>query len=93
MKDVIWSNTLSVEVREIDEDHQKLVDLFNILIHSVQEGDDPVYINAVFDELITIFVQDCFSTSSNFFRHTFGRTRLIINSYGKRVRLELESCV
>ncbi|MCU7835914.1 MAG: bacteriohemerythrin [gamma proteobacterium symbiont of Taylorina sp.] len=52
MKDLIWDNSLSVQVDEIDEDHRKLMDLFNILNHSVAEGDDSSYIDAVMEELI-----------------------------------------
>ncbi|NOQ68735.1 MAG: bacteriohemerythrin [Gammaproteobacteria bacterium] len=53
MKNIIWDETLSVEVDEIDEDHRKLVDLFNILNHSVVEGDAADYIEAVLEELIS----------------------------------------
>ena len=40
MKDLIWDNTLSVQVQEIDEDHRRLVELFNLLGHAV-EGAHP----------------------------------------------------
>ena len=53
MKDLSWSDTLSVEVKEIDDDHRKLVDLFNALIHSINDGDDPAYVDAVLEELIS----------------------------------------
>ncbi len=53
MKNIIWDETLSVEVDEIDEDHRRLVDLFNILSHSVAEGDATDYIEAVLEELIS----------------------------------------
>lgn len=53
MKDLIWDNTLSVQVQEIDEDHQRLVELFNILNHAVEDRDDPNYIEAVLEELIS----------------------------------------
>ena len=53
MKNIIWDESLSVEVDEIDEDHRKLVDLFNILSHSVAEGDSADYIDAVLEELIS----------------------------------------
>lgn len=56
MKDLIWDNTLSVEVKEIDDDHRKLVELFNMLNHSVTEGDTPDYIEAVLEELISCTV-------------------------------------
>lgn len=56
MKDLVWNSTLSVQVEEIDEDHRKLVDLFNILSHSVVEGDATDYIEAVLEELISCTV-------------------------------------
>jgi len=31
MKDLTWGDALSVQIEEIDEDHKKLVELFNIL--------------------------------------------------------------
>ena len=56
MKDLIWDNSLSVQVQEIDDDHRKLVDLFNILNHSVEEGDATNYIEAVLEELVSCTV-------------------------------------
>lgn len=56
MKELVWDNTLSVQVKEIDEDHRRLVDLFNILNHSVAEGDATDYIEAVLEELISCTV-------------------------------------
>ena len=56
MKDLIWDNSLSVDVKEIDEDHRRLVELFNILNHSVTEAESPGYIEAVLEELISLTV-------------------------------------
>jgi len=56
VKDLVWDKTLSVQVEEIDEDHRRLVDLFNILNHSVSEGDATDYIEAVLEELISCTV-------------------------------------
>ena len=56
MKDIAWSDILSVEVDEIDEDHRKLVGIFNILNHSVMEGESPDYLAAVLEELINCTV-------------------------------------
>lgn len=56
MKNIIWDETLSVEVDEIDEDHRRLVDLFNILSQSVAEGDSTDYIEAVLEELISFTI-------------------------------------
>jgi hemerythrin-like metal-binding protein len=52
MKELTWDKTLSVEVPEIDEDHRRLVDLYNILNHAVVDGATPEYLAAVTDELI-----------------------------------------
>lgn len=56
MKDIVWSHILSVEVDEIDEDHRKLVNIFNILNHSVMDGESPEYLAAVLEELINCTV-------------------------------------
>lgn len=56
MKDLTWSNTLSVQVPEIDEDHRRLVDLFNLLTHAVEDKDSEDYIAALLEELITCTV-------------------------------------
>jgi hemerythrin len=56
MKDLVWDKTLSVDVPEIDEDHLRLVDLFNILSHSVEQGDAAHYVEAVMEELISCTV-------------------------------------
>jgi len=56
VKDLIWDESLSVDIQEVDEDHRRLVDLFNILNHSVADGDAANYIEAVMEELITCTV-------------------------------------
>jgi hemerythrin len=56
VKDLIWSDVLSIEIDEIDEDHRRLIDLFNILNHSVADGDAPEYLAAVLEELINCTV-------------------------------------
>lgn len=56
MKDIVWSDILSVGVDEIDEDHHKLVGIFNILNHAVAAGDAPEYLAAVLEELINCTV-------------------------------------
>ncbi|MDZ4251147.1 MAG: bacteriohemerythrin [Sulfuritalea sp.] len=52
MKDITWSAILSVGVEEIDEDHRKLVGIFNELAHAVTNGESAEYLAATFDELI-----------------------------------------
>jgi len=52
VKDIVWGQVLSVEVDEIDEDHRKLLDIFNILNHSLIDGESPDYLTAVLEELI-----------------------------------------
>lgn len=52
MKDITWSAILSVGVEEIDEDHRKLVGIFNELNHAVTNGESADYVAATFDELV-----------------------------------------
>ncbi|MCW8905928.1 MAG: bacteriohemerythrin [Sedimenticola sp.] len=52
MRELVWDKTLSVAVDEIDEDHRRLVELFNIFSRAVEENDPPEYREAVLDELI-----------------------------------------
>lgn len=56
MKDIVWSKILSVGVEEIDEDHRKLVNIFNVLNHAVMDGESPAYLAAVLEELINCTV-------------------------------------
>jgi hemerythrin len=56
MKDLAWSYVFSVGIDEIDEDHRRLIDIFNILNHSVTAGDAPAYLAAVLEELINCTV-------------------------------------
>ena len=53
MKKLAWDESLSVDVDEIDEDHRRLVDLFNLLSQSVADGDSADYIAALLEELIS----------------------------------------
>jgi hemerythrin len=53
VKKIIWDESLSVDGGEIDEDHRRLVDLFNILSLAVEEGDAAEYIDAVLEELVS----------------------------------------
>jgi hemerythrin len=56
VKDLAWSEILSVGVDEIDEDHRKLIHIFNILNHAVAEKEPPEYLAATLDELINCTV-------------------------------------
>jgi hemerythrin-like metal-binding protein len=56
VKDLVWDSSLSVHVKEIDEDHRRLVDLLNILGHAVAQGDPTRYIEAVLEELISLTI-------------------------------------
>ena len=56
MKDLVWGEILSVGVKEIDEDHRKLIHIFNILNHAVMERESPEYLAAILEELINCTV-------------------------------------
>ncbi len=56
MKDIVWGHVLSIGIDEIDEDHRRLVDLFNLLNHSVTSGETQEYLEAILEELINCTV-------------------------------------
>jgi hemerythrin len=56
VKDIVWSKILSVEVEEIDEDHRKLVSIFNTLNQAVREKESADYLAATLEELINCTV-------------------------------------
>jgi len=56
MKDIEWDQFYSVGIEEIDDDHRILVNLCNILNHSVIEGAGKEYVGAVLEELINCTV-------------------------------------
>jgi hemerythrin-like metal-binding protein len=56
VRDIVWDRILSVGLDEIDEDHRKLVSIFNTLNHAVSEGESPEYLAAVLEELINCTV-------------------------------------
>lgn len=56
MRDIVWGEILSVGVEEIDEDHRKLLNIFNVLNRSVMEGESSDYLAAVLEELINCTV-------------------------------------
>jgi hemerythrin len=56
VKDLVWGEILSVGVDEIDDDHRKLIKIFNILGHAVRDGESPEYLAATLEELINCTV-------------------------------------
>jgi len=56
MKDIAWSKILSVGFEEIDEDHRKLVGIFNELNRAVTVGESAEYLAATLEELINCTV-------------------------------------
>lgn len=53
MKVLNWDESLSVQLGEVDDDHRRLVELFNLLVQSVEEGTGSEYTEAVFEELVS----------------------------------------
>ena len=56
MKDLVLDHMLTIGIDEIDEDHNKLINLFNILNHSITEGAATDYVESVLEELINCTV-------------------------------------
>ena len=53
MHQITWDQTLSVQIDEIDQDHQRLVELHNLLARAVEEGEPVDYIQALLAELVS----------------------------------------
>ncbi len=53
MAELLWDGSLSVQVDEVDEDHRRLVELFNLLQQAVAEGESAEYLGALVEELIS----------------------------------------
>ncbi len=53
MKIISWDDSLSVGVEEIDQDHRRLVELFNLLSEAVENRESADYIDALLVELIS----------------------------------------
>lgn len=56
MRDIEWGDVLSIGVDEVDDDHRKLINLFNLLSHSLQDNESAEYLAAVLEELINCTV-------------------------------------
>ncbi len=56
MKDLLWDNVLSVGVNEIDDDHRKLIHIFNILNHAITARESKEYLAATLTELVNCTV-------------------------------------
>jgi len=53
MKNITWSDTLSIGVEEVDDDHRRLADLFNLFVQAVIDEEQPDYVEALLAELIS----------------------------------------
>ena len=56
MKELTLDETLTLGIDEIDDDHSKLIELYNILNHSVSEGASKEYVEALLEEMINCTV-------------------------------------
>jgi hemerythrin len=56
VREIAWDDVMSVGVDEIDDDHRKLINTFNLLSRAVVAGDPPAYLDALLDELINCTV-------------------------------------
>jgi len=56
VKDIVWDSILSIGIDEIDEDHRKLIHIFNILNHAITDKEPAAYLAATLTELINCTV-------------------------------------
>lgn len=74
MQDIVWSDILDIGVEEINEDHRKLVGIFNILNHAVQQGESPEYLAATLEELINCTVWHFSHEERLMLKHRYSET-------------------
>jgi len=72
VKDIVWSKILSVGFDEIDEDHRKLVNVFNVLNHAVKDGESPEYLAATLEELLNCTVWHFSHEERLMLKHHYG---------------------
>lgn len=72
MKDIVWSKILSVGFDEIDEDHRKLVNTFNVLNLAVKEGESAEYLAATLEELLNCTVWHFSHEERLMLKHRYG---------------------
>lgn len=63
---MLWDNTFSVNVQEIDEQHQKLVDLINNLYDAMKKGESKDVLPQIINSLID-YTKFHFSTEEKYF--------------------------
>ncbi|MDP1609824.1 MAG: bacteriohemerythrin [Sulfuritalea sp.] len=74
MKDITWSKILSVGFEEIDEDHRKLIGIFNELNRAVTVGESPEYLATTLEELINCTVWHFSHEERLMFKHRYDQT-------------------
>ena len=75
MKDLVWDKILSVGITEIDEDHRKLIHIFNILNHAISEGESKAYLVATLEELVNCTVWHFSHEERLMLKHHFPETQ------------------
>lgn len=63
---VLWDNSFSVNVQEIDHQHEKLFDLINSLYEAMKKGQGKEILPKIIDELFQ-YVEKHFSTEEKYF--------------------------
>jgi len=63
---ILWDDSFSVNVREIDEQHEKLFDLINSLYEAMKKGQSKEILPKIIDELFH-YVEKHFSTEEKYF--------------------------
>ncbi|MCK5032280.1 MAG: hemerythrin family protein [Calditrichia bacterium] len=71
MELIKWSDEMSVNIKEIDDQHKKLIEIINNLFIAMLEGKAQDIINKTVDELIN-YAEYHFSTEENYFeKHNY----------------------
>ena len=63
---VVWNDTYSVNVAEIDQQHQKLLAIMNELYEAMQENNESNVLREILDRLVT-YTETHFNTEKEYF--------------------------
>lgn len=63
---LVWSPSLSVNIKEIDDQHRRMIHYINELHDSAQQGKDPVFLRGLIDKLVA-YKKEHFALEEKYF--------------------------
>jgi len=66
MKFIEWKREYSVNIREIDDQHKKLIDMLNELFEAMHKGDSKILVRPVLEQMVD-YAKSHFATEEKYF--------------------------